>query len=180
MFSISKDKLLKNNTMDLVTPDIGLVFWTTLTFVILLFILGKFAWPAITKAIASREAYIADSIKKADEVNVQLESIKEERKVALGAAKEEANNILKEVKQLKDKLITDAKDEAKAESSKIIEEAKAAIEQEKQKAMQGIKNQVALISIDIAGKVLKKSLDNDKSQQEYVNTLLDDINALKN
>ena len=166
--------------MDLVTPNIGIVFWTTLTFLLLLLILGKFAWPVITKAIAKREAYIADSIKKADEVSVQLESIKEERKAALAAAKEEANEILKEVKQLKDKLIQEAKDQAKAESNKIIEEAKITIEQEKEKALKGIKNQVALISIDIASKVLKKSLENDKVQQEYVNTLLDDINVLKN
>jgi F-type H+-transporting ATPase subunit b len=166
--------------MDLVTPNIGLVFWTTITFVILLFILGKFAWPVITKAIAKREAYIADSLKKADEVNVQLESIREERKVALATAKEEANTILKEVNVLKEKLIQEAKDQAKAEATKIIAEAKASIEQEKEKALKGIKNQVALISIDIAGKVLKKNLENDKVQQEYVNTLLDDINALKN
>jgi F-type H+-transporting ATPase subunit b len=166
--------------MDLVTPGFGLVFWTTLTFIILLVILGKTAWPAITKAIAKREAYIADSIKKADEVNAQLEGIKEDRKATLATAKEEANEILKEVKQLKDKLLLEAIDQAKAESNKIIEDAKATIEQEKEKALKGIKNQVALISIEIAGKVLKKSLESDKAQQEYVNTLLDDINALKN
>lgn len=166
--------------MDLVTPGFGLVFWTTLTFIILLVILGKFAWPVIAKAIANRDAYIAESLKKADEVTVQLESIKEDRKIALAEAKEEANTILKEVTQLKEKLIQDAKDQAKAEASKIILDAKTAIEQEKEKALKGIKNQVALISIDIAEKVLKKSMSEDKAQQEYVKKLLDDVKVLNN
>jgi len=166
--------------MDLVTPNIGLVFWTTLTFLILLIILSKFVWPVITKALAKREAYIADSIKKADEINTQLESIKEERKAILASAKEERNNILKEVNQLKEKLIQEAKDQAKVEAIKIVEDAKASIQQEKEKALKGIKNQVAVISIEIAEKVLKKSMENDKAQQEYVNKLLEDINVLNN
>lgn len=166
--------------MDLVTPGFGLVFWTTLTFIILLVILGKFAWPVIAKAIANRDAYIAESLKKADEVTIQLESIKEDRKIALAKAKEEANSILKEVTQLKEKLIQEAKDQAKAEASKIILDAKTAIEQEKEKALKGIKNQVALISIDIAEKVLKKSMSEDKAQQEYVKKLLDDVKVLNN
>lgn len=166
--------------MDLVTPNIGLVFWTTLTFIILLVILGKFAFPVITNAIAKRNQHIADSIKKADEINAQLEQIKEERKAIISAAKEEQNDILKEVNALKEKLIQEAKDKAKTEATKIMDEAKIAIQQEKEKALKGIKNQVALISVDIAGKVLKKSMENDKAQQEYINKLLDEVNVLNN
>ena len=149
-----------------------------LIFIIVFIILGKFAFPFITKAIAKREEHIADSIRKADEVNAQLESIKEERKAILVAAKEEQNNILKEVNVLKEKLIQEAKDQAKLAATKMIEDAKVSILQEKEKALKGIKNQVALISIDIAGKVLRKSLDKDKAQLDYVNTLLEDIKDL--
>ncbi len=166
--------------MDLVTPGVGLVFWTTLTFIILLVILGKFAWPVITKAIAKREAYIADAIKKADEVNIQIEKIKEERRAILAEAKEEQNMILKEVNALKEKLIQEAKDQAQAEATKMIENAKASILQEQEKALKGIKNQVAMISIDIAEKVLRKNLSQEKAQTDYINTLMEDISVLNN
>lgn len=166
--------------MDLVTPNIGLVFWTTVSFLILLVILGKFAWPVISKAIATREQYISDSIRKADEANAKMESIKEERRVILAAAKEEQNNILKEVHALKEKLVLEAKTQAQLDANKIIEDARRTILQDKEKALKEIKNQVALISVGIAGKLLKKNLEGDKAQLEYVNTILDEIKVLNN
>jgi len=166
--------------MELFNPEQGLIIWMMLVFLIVFGILGKFAFPAITKAIAKREQHISDSIRKADEVNAQLEHIKEERKAILAAAKEEQNNILKEVHLLKEKLIEEAKDQSKIAAAKIIEEAKATILQEKEKALKEIKNQVAIISVNIAGKVLRKNLEQEKAQLDYVNVLLDDIKVLNN
>jgi F-type H+-transporting ATPase subunit b len=151
-----------------------------LVFLVVLFILGKFAWPVITKAIANREKYISDSISVADEAHAKLEGIKAERNTILAQAREEQNVILKEVQLLKEKLIEDAKTQAHAEADKIIADARQSILAEKEQALKEIRNQVALLSIGIAGKVLRKNLESDASQTELVNTLLDEANMLKN
>lgn len=164
--------------MDLVTPNIGLVFWTTVTFIILLFVLGKYAWPAITSAIAKREAYIANAIRVADKANERFERIKEERASILAEAREEQNRILKEVHALKEKLIEEAKTQAQAEADKIIKEARIAIQSEKEQAMKDVKTQVATLSIGVASKVLRKNLEADDSQLELVNKILDGVKSL--
>ena len=166
--------------MELFTPESGLIFWMLIVFLTVLFVLWKFAWPFITKAIANREKYINDSVKAADEAFSKLETIKEERNAILAKAREEQNAQLKEVMVLKEKLIEDAKNEARAEADKLIADARKSILAEKEQALKEVRNQVALLSLGIAGKVLRKNLESDKSQMDFVDQILDEMDTQKN
>ncbi|MEN6363313.1 MAG: F0F1 ATP synthase subunit B [Bacteroidales bacterium] len=166
--------------MELFTPESGLIFWMLIVFLTVLFVLWKFAWPSITKAIANREKYINDSVKAADEAFSKLETIKEERNAILAKAREEQNAQLKEVQVLKEKLIEDAKNEARAEADKLIADARKSILAEKEQALKEVRDQVALLSIGIAGRVLRKNLESDKSQMELVDQILDEMDTQKN
>lgn len=166
--------------MGLFTPDSGLVFWMLIVFLTVVGILWKFAWPFITKAIADREQYITNSVKAADEAYLKLETIKEERTSILAEAREEQNNILKEVQVLREKLIEDAKNQARIEADKLLAEARLNIQTEKEMALKEVRNQVALLSVSIAGKLLRKNLESDGAQVELVNKMLDEANTLKN
>ncbi|MCK9311759.1 MAG: F0F1 ATP synthase subunit B [Bacteroidales bacterium] len=166
--------------MELFTPESGLIFWMLIVFLTVLFVLWKFAWPSITKAIANREKYINDSVKAADEAFSKLETIKEERNAILTKAREEQNAQFKEVQVLKEKLIEDAKNEARAEADKLIADARKSILAEKEQALKEVRNQVALLSIGIAGRVLRKNLESDKSQMELVDQILDEMDTQKN
>lgn len=166
--------------MELFTPESGLLFWMLLVFLVVLFILGKFAWPFITNAIADREKYINDSVKAADEAFSKLETVKEERTAILAKAREDQNALMKEVQIMKEKLIEEAKVQARAEADKIIADARMSILAEKELALKEVKNQVALLSIGIAGKVLRKNLETEKSQMELVDQLLGEMDAYKN
>ncbi|MDR1678940.1 MAG: F0F1 ATP synthase subunit B [Prevotellaceae bacterium] len=164
--------------MELFNPESGLIFWMLIVFGTVLFILGKYAWPVITSAIAKREAYIANAIRVADEANDRLERIKEERNEILAQAREEQNNMLKEVQQLKEKLIGDAKEQAAVEAKKLIDDARKAIIAEKEQALKDVRNQVAQLSVDIAGRVLRKNLANNNEQLELVNKMFDEVTTL--
>lgn len=166
--------------MELFTPETGLIFWMLLVFLTVLFVLGKFAWPVITKAISEREKYINNSVKAADEAFSKLESIKEERNVILAKAREDQNALLKEVQVLKEKLIEDARNQARIEADKLIADARQSILAEKEQALKEVRNQVAMLSIGIAGKILRKNLETDASQMDLVNTILDEMDTLKN
>lgn len=166
--------------MELFTPESGLIFWMLLVFLVVLFVLGKFAWPFITNAIAEREKYINDSVKAADEAFSKLETVKEERTMILAKAREEQNTLLKEVQVMKEKFIEDAKEQARTEADKIITDARLKIQAEKEQALKEVKDQVALLSIGIASKVLRKNLESDASQIELVDTLLDEMDVNKN
>lgn len=166
--------------MELFTPEAGLIFWMLIVFLTVLFVLWKFAWPSITKAIANREKYINDSVKAADEAFSKLESIKEERNMILSKAREEQNTLLKEVQALREKLIEDAKIQARVEADKLIAEARQSILAEKEQALKEVRNQVALLSIGIAGKVLRKNLESEKAQMELVDQILDEMDTQKN
>jgi F-type H+-transporting ATPase subunit b len=166
--------------MGLFTPDTGLIFWMLIVFLTVVGVLWKFAWPFITKAIADREQYITNSVKAADEAYQKLETIKEERTEILAEAREEQNEILKEVQALREKLIEDAKNQARVEADKLITEARLSIQTEKEQALKEVRNQVALLSVNIAGRLLRKNLEGDSAQIELVNKMLDDANTLKN
>jgi len=165
--------------MSLLTPDFGLVFWMLLCFLIVLFILGKYGWPVIIGMINKRGEYIEESLKAAHEANEKLQNIKAEGEKILSQAKGEQINILKEAAKIKEQIICDAKDRAQAEAEKIIENAQAAILREKENAIKDIRSQVAELSIDIAEKVLRRELADEKSQTEMINKLLDEINVTK-
>ena len=166
--------------MELFTPESGLIFWMLIVFLTVLFVLWKFAWPSITSAIASREKYINDSVKAADEAFSKLDFIKEQRIAILAKAREEQNTLLKEVQVMKEKLIEDAKKQARLEADRLIADARHSILAEKEQALKEVRDQVALLSISIAGKVLRKDLESDSSQMALINTILDEMDTLKN
>jgi F-type H+-transporting ATPase subunit b len=160
--------------MDLVTPGIGLIFWTTLFFLILLFILGKFAWPAILTAIRARNESIKQALDSAEKAKQEMAKLQSDNKKILAEAKAERDAMMKEAKQLKDKLIADAKEQASAEAKRLVSNARDSIQAEKKAAINDLKNQVANLSLDIAEKILKKKLEDSKAQKELINTLINE------
>lgn len=158
--------------MDLVTPGIGLVFWTTLFFLILLFVLGKFAWPAILTAIKARNESIKQALEAAEKAKVEMAKLQADNEKILAEAKAERDAMMKEAKQLKDKLIADAKEQASVEAKKLVSNARESIQTEKKAAINDLKDQVANLSLDIAEKILKQKLEDGKAQKELINTLI--------
>ena len=161
--------------MDLLLPHLGLIFWTLLSFLIVFFILKKFAWKQIIDGLNERESNIANSIASAEKVKAEMAQLKSDNESLLQSAREERANMLKEAKEIKDKMINDAKDEAKAQAAKIINDANAAIHQQKMAALTDIKNQVGKMVVEVSEKILRRELS-DKAQQEiYIRKLAEDI-----
>jgi len=161
--------------MDLVTPGFGLVFWTTITFVLLLFLLGKFAWKPIIGAVNARNKSIEDALKLAETTKEEMKQLQADNEKIIAEARRERDALLKEAREMKDQLITQAKKEASDESQKILQAAKQAIETEKKNAIQELKTQVAEISIEIAEKILAKELENKKASEEIITNSLDKL-----
>ena len=161
--------------MELVTPSIGLLFWSALAFFILLFVLGKFAWKPNTQALKEREDSIDEALKSAEVARLQLESLKTDNQRLLNEARVERDKLLKEANEIKDQILAKAKSDAKSEGDKMISAAKEAIEMEKVNAMNQLKTQVANLTVDLAEKILRKKME-DRSQQEvFVNDSLKNI-----
>ncbi|MDR1371389.1 MAG: F0F1 ATP synthase subunit B [Dysgonamonadaceae bacterium] len=160
--------------MELFTPDIGLICWMIIPFGVVFFILAKFAWPAIIKGVDKRAAFIDESLKAAQEANDRLAGIKEESEKILVQAREEQLQILKNGADMREQMIKDAKQQAAVEADKLIEEARMAIQKEKEDAIRDVRAQVAELSINIAEKVLRKNLEKKEAQMELVNKLIDE------
>lgn len=160
--------------MELVTPELGLIFWTTLSFLILLFILRKFAWKPILNSVNSREESILNALASAEAAKREMENLTADNEKLLKEARLERDAMMKEAREIKVKMISDAKDEAKAEADKMIINAQSAIQSEKKAAIAEIKNQVASLSIEIAEKVVKEELSNKDKQLKLVESMLDD------
>jgi F-type H+-transporting ATPase subunit b len=161
--------------MALLLPHLGLIFWTLLSFLIVFFILKKFAWKQIIDGLNERESNIANSIASAEKVKAEMAKLKSENESLLQSAREERAAMLKEAKEIKDKIINDAKEEAKTQATKIINDANAAIHQQKMAALTDIKNQVGKMVVEVSEKVLRRELS-DKAQQEiYISQLANDI-----
>lgn len=158
--------------MDLVTPGIGLIFWTTLFFLILLFILGKFAWPAILTAIKARNESIKQALEAAEKAKIEMAQLQADNEKVLAEAKVERDAMMKEARQLKDKLIADAREQASEEARKLVSSARESIQAEKKAAVSDLKNQVANLSLDIAEKILRQKLEDSKAQKELINKLI--------
>jgi len=161
--------------MELVTPDIGLVFWTTLCFAILLFILGKFAWKPILAAVHEREHSIESALLKVEAMKEEMARMTSENENLLKQARAERDAILSEARKVKEQIINEAKDAANAEGAKIMEKARIEINSQKAIAMADVKNQVASLSIEIAEKVLRKQFEDAKKQDELVSELLKEV-----
>ena len=158
--------------MDLITPELGLVFWTLVTFLILLFILRKFAWKPILGAVSDREEGIKDALASAEKARQEMENLTADNERILQEARAEREAMLKDARDVKNKMIADAKGEAQAQASKMIEQAQLAIESEKKAAMAELKSNVAGLSLDIAEKVVRDELSNKDKQLKLVEDML--------
>ena len=163
--------------MSLITPDFGLFFWMTVVFLVVLFILWKYGFPVIVKMVDERKAFIDESLKKAHEANERLANIQKEGESILQEAREKQAQILKEAAETRDAIVEKAQDKARSEGARLLEEAKAAIEQEKKAAIADIREQVATLSVEIAEKVLKQNLKDDKSQMDLIDRMLDEVSV---
>ncbi|MCA0932376.1 F0F1 ATP synthase subunit B [Lutimonas saemankumensis] len=152
----------------------GLFFWQTLLFVLLLFLLKKYAWQPILDALNSREEGIQNALDEADKARQEMVDLKSSNEKIIKEARAERDSMLKDARAIKEKMITEAKDEAKAQSNKIIEQAKQTIENEKLAAITELKNQVAELSIGIAEKVIKDELSNKDKQVKLIEKMLDE------
>lgn len=158
--------------MDLITPGFGLVFWTIITFLILLLVMKKFAWKPILGAVEERENGIKNALEAADSARKEMENLKADNERILNEARAEREAMLKDARDIKNKMVSDAKEEAQAQASKMITQAQEAIAAEKRSAMAELKNHVAALSIDIAEKVVREELSNKGKQLELVESML--------
>ena len=158
--------------MELVTPEIGLIFWTTVVFSLLLLVLKKYAWKPILSAVDERNKSIEDALKAADKAKEEMLALNVDNERILMEAKKERDVLLKEGREIKEKVIAEAKDKAKLEADKILVSAKEQITNEKMKAITELKNQVAELSIEIAEKIIKSELQDVNKQKELVKTAI--------
>jgi F-type H+-transporting ATPase subunit b len=163
--------------MDLLIPSTGLLFWMTITFIVVFLLLWRFGFPVITGMVKERQAFIDESLKKAHEANERLANIQKEGESILQEAREKQAQILKEAAATRDAIVEQAQTKARSEGTRLLDEAKAAIEQEKKAAIADIRQQVATLSVQIAEKVLKQNLKDDKSQMDLIDRMLDDVSA---
>ncbi len=161
--------------MELVKPDLGLLFWMIVSFSILLYILIKFAWKPILKALRDREMSISKSLLAAQRAKDEMAKIEFGNEKITQLAKLEKESLLKEAKEIKNKIIEEAREDAKLEAKKIIKEARQSVEQEKNKVINEIKNQIASLSVDIAENILKQKLEDESKQKKLINDLVKDI-----
>lgn len=161
--------------MDLLIPDSGLLFWMTVVFLIVFVILRKAGFGAIVKMVTERKSFIDESLKKAHEANEKLANIQKEGESILQQAREQQAIILKEAAETRDAIVEKAQDKAREEGARLLSEAKAQIETEKQNAIRDIRQQVAELSVQVAEKVLKQKLSSDKEQMDMINRLLDEV-----
>lgn len=162
--------------MELINPGLGLVFWMTLTFLVLLFVLGKFGWPIVTKMITERETLIQNSLDEAQKARAEMEQLKYNNDVLLRQAMEERDEILKEARLLGETLKEEARLKAQEEAQRIIALARDSINYEKLQALTELKNQIATFSIDIATKVLEQELNNKDVDKKIIEKRVSDFN----
>lgn len=158
----------------------GLLFWMSLTFLIVLFILWKFGFPAITNMVAERKAYIDESLQKAHEANEKLANIQKEGESIVQEARDKQAQILKEAAVTRDAIVEKAHEKAREESLRLSNEAKAEIESQKQAAQSDIRKQVATLSVEIAEKVLREKLSTEKAQMDLIDRMLDEVSSSNN
>jgi len=159
--------------MELLQPELGLMFWTTLIVLIIFWLLSKFAWKPIITALSEREKHIDEALKSADRARAEMANMKSEHESLLKQAKEERSLILKEAKDMKDSIINEAKDKAKTEGAKLIAEAKKEIDNQKMAALIEVKNEIGNMVLEVSQKILQRELNNKDEHMKYVNSLLE-------
>ena len=163
------------NLPAILTPDFGLFFWMLIAFLVVFVLLAKFGFPVITGMVEERKNFIDESLRKAHEAQERLANIEKEGESILQEAREKQAQILKEAAETRDAIVEKAQEKARAEGARLLDDAKIAIEQEKKAAIADIRAQVATLSVEIAEKVLKKNLKDDKSQMDLIDRMLDDV-----
>ncbi|MCW5519976.1 F0F1 ATP synthase subunit B [Aureitalea sp. L0-47] len=160
--------------MDLVTPDVGLIFWTFISFLVLFFLLKRFAWKPIVGTVNDREQSIREALASAEAAKKEMENLTADNERILKEARVEREAMLKEAREIRAKMIADAEEDAKVKADKIIVNAQAAIENEKKAAIAELKGQVAELSVDIAEKVVRAELADKGKQLKLVENMLDE------
>ena len=158
--------------MDLVTPDVGLLFWTFISFTILYFLLKRFAWKPILGSVNDREMSIREALLAAENAKKEMQNLKSDNEKILKEAKAERENMLKDAREIKNKLISDAETQAKLQASRLIESAQKAIQNEKNSAMNELKQTVVELSVEIAEKVISIELEDKSKQLKVVENML--------
>lgn len=161
----------------MIQPEIGLIIWTTIIFSLLLIILKKYAWGPILKAVDNRNKSIQDSLEAAEKAKEELDSLNADNEKILLEARKERDNLLKEARDVKEKIISEAKEQANNEAEKLILSAKNQIQNDKMKALTELKNQVAEISIQMATKIIKSELENNDKQKQIIEDSLKNIDV---
>lgn len=161
--------------MQLLTPQFGLIIWTLLAFLIVFFILKKYAWKPILNSMNKREQGIADSLATAEKIKIEMSQMKSENEALLVKAREERAQMLKEAKETKDRIINEAKEQAKVETNKIIADAQSVINQQKMAALTDLKNQVGTLVIEVSEKILRRELSNKQEQEKYIKQLAENV-----
>jgi len=161
--------------MNLLIPEFGLLIWTLLAFLIVFFLLKKFAWKPILSSLDKREKTIADSLETAERVKKEMAQLKNENEELMAKAREERSVMLKEARETKDRVINEAKEQAKEAANKIIAEAQQQINAQKMAALTDVKNQVGKLVVEVTEKVLRKELSNKEAQEAHIKALVDDV-----
>ena len=160
--------------MSLVTPDLGLLFWMVVIFGIVFFLLAKFGFPIITGMVDERNAKIEKSLRDADEIAARMAAWKKEQAEMMDQTRKEQAAILKEAAETKARIVADAKAEAKAQADKLVADAKVQIAAEKESALRDVRKEVALLSVQVAEKVLRQELKDEGNQRAYIDRLVDE------
>lgn len=161
--------------MDLLTPGTGLIIWQLIIFVLLFFLLAKLAWKPILGSLKEREQSIQQALESAEKAKIEMSNLKADNEKLLKQAREERDKILRDARDAANRLQDIAQAEAKKNADRLIEDAKSIIQTEKNAALRDVKEQVAMFSLDIAEKLIKKNLSDDKSQKELANTYIKDL-----
>lgn len=161
--------------MSLLLPDSGLLFWMLLSFGVVFVVLAKYGFPVIMKMVEERRAYIDQSLEVARQANAQLAKLKEESDALIAAANKEQGRIMREAMHERDKIIVEARKHAEALAQKELDDVKQQIQQEKEEAIRDIRRQVAVLSVDIAEKIIRHNLDKEQDQMEMIDRMLDEM-----
>lgn len=161
--------------MELITPSLGLVFWTTVVFLIFWTLVGKFAFKPISESLKNRENSIKDALASAEKARNEMQSLQADNEKLLQQARDERAAILKEAKDMKDSIISEAQVRAKKDAETIVLEARQEIEAQKNAALDQVRSDVSKIAIEIAEKVLRKELSSDKDHKQYIDGMVDNI-----
>jgi len=165
--------------MSLITPDFGLIFWMVIIFGAVFFVLAKFGFPLISSMVEKRSNHIEESLMAAQEAQAQLISLAEEQKKMIAQTKAEQTRILKEAAEARDQIVAQAKEQATEEASKILNHAKAEITAEREYAIRELRNQVSLISVEVAEKILRKDLELPSEQMGLIDRIVEEVAGAK-